>query len=205
MLDVNEKNQKYYFNAFENVFIISEKNVMDIDGFVEIEKEVYDSMMNLPNHLIVASENGYPISVPVGSYHFSALQNAFYPYSMQSVYLKAGSWPTDGQLVNESVYYEFSANKAPEGKLRTVNKKGLPVWTDAPKPSQEQLIAEADAKKVALLAEANNAIAPLQDAVDLDIATDEEIALLKEWRKYRVLLNRVDTSTAPDITWPVKP
>ncbi|HAI1496330.1 TPA: tail fiber assembly protein, partial [Escherichia coli] len=23
--------------------------------------------------------------------------------------------------------------------------------------------------------------------------------------KYRVLLNRVDTSTAPDIEWPVKP
>ncbi|ELW5865089.1 tail fiber assembly protein, partial [Escherichia coli] len=25
------------------------------------------------------------------------------------------------------------------------------------------------------------------------------------WKKYRVLLNRVDTSTAPDIEWPVKP
>ncbi|EMM5239625.1 TPA: tail fiber assembly protein, partial [Escherichia coli] len=25
------------------------------------------------------------------------------------------------------------------------------------------------------------------------------------WKKYRVLLNRVDTSTAPDIEWPKEP
>ncbi|EGS1765299.1 TPA: tail fiber assembly protein, partial [Escherichia coli] len=25
------------------------------------------------------------------------------------------------------------------------------------------------------------------------------------WKKYRVLLNRVDTSTAPDIEWPTSP
>ncbi|HHR6165904.1 TPA: tail fiber assembly protein, partial [Providencia alcalifaciens] len=28
---------------------------------------------------------------------------------------------------------------------------------------------------------------------------------LIEWKKYRVLLNRVDTSTAPDVTFPEKP
>lgn len=37
-------------------------------------------------------------------------------------------------------------------------------------------------------------IAPLQDAVDLEIATEEERSLLEAWNKYRVLLNRVDTS-----------
>ncbi|HHI0038141.1 tail fiber assembly protein, partial [Escherichia coli] len=30
-------------------------------------------------------------------------------------------------------------------------------------------------------------------------------ALLAAWKKYRVLLNRVDTSTAPDIEWPATP
>ncbi|EEU6178823.1 tail fiber assembly protein, partial [Salmonella enterica] len=45
-------------------------------------------------------------------------------------------------------------------------------------------------------------IAPLQDAVDLDIATDDEKAQLDEWKKYRVLVNRVDTSN-PD--WPAQP
>ena len=74
-----------------------------------------------------------------------------------------------------------------------------------PPKSKEQYIAEAEVKKQSLLAEATNAIAPLQDAVDLEMATEEEVALLKEWKKYRVLLNRVDTSTAPDIKWPEKP
>ncbi|MTD72748.1 phage tail protein [Escherichia coli] len=47
--------------------------------------------------------------------------------------------------------------------------------------------------------------APLQDAVDLEIATEEEASLLAAWKKYRVLLNRVDTSVAPDIEWPAVP
>lgn len=65
--------------------------------------------------------------------------------------------------------------------------------------------ADAEIQKQALMAEASDVIAPLQDAVDLDMATPEEESALKEWKKYRVLLNRVDTSTAPDIIWPVKP
>lgn len=74
-----------------------------------------------------------------------------------------------------------------------------------PPISKEQIIAEAEQQKQALLAEANNAILPLQDAVDLEMATDEEVAQLTAWKKYRVLLNRVDTSTAPNIDWPQKP
>ncbi|EGB7862196.1 tail fiber assembly protein, partial [Salmonella enterica] len=38
-----------------------------------------------------------------------------------------------------------------------------------------------------------------QDAIDPRIATDDEKAHLDEWKKYRVLVNRVDTSN-PD--WP---
>ncbi|HAY0242457.1 TPA: tail fiber assembly protein, partial [Escherichia coli] len=41
--------------------------------------------------------------------------------------------------------------------------------------------------------------------VDLEIATEEETLLLEAWKKYRVLLNRVDTSVVPDIEWPVAP
>ncbi|HGJ5876920.1 MAG TPA: tail fiber assembly protein [Arsenophonus sp.] len=48
-------------------------------------------------------------------------------------------------------------------------------------------------------------IIPLQDAVDLDMATEEEKQKLTEWRKYRVLFNRTDTSTAPEIDWPKTP
>lgn len=65
-------------------------------------------------------------------------------------------------------------------------------------------VAEAEQKKAFLLAEANIAIAPLQDAFELDMATDAEKESLLAWKKYRVLLMRVDTA-APDINWPLPP
>lgn len=52
---------------------------------------------------------------------------------------------------------------------------------------------------------ASEAIAPLQDAIDLGIATDKELIQLNAWKQYRVDLNRVDTSTAPDVDWPINP
>ncbi|HAH6919014.1 TPA: tail fiber assembly protein, partial [Escherichia coli] len=42
----------------------------------------------------------------------------------------------------------------------------------------------------------------LQDAVDLDMATEEEKLSLTKWKKYRVLLNRVQPENAPNIEWP---
>ncbi|WP_089534902.1 tail fiber assembly protein, partial [Escherichia coli] len=57
-------------------------------------------------------------------------------------------------------------------------------------------IREAEETKNNLMQVASEHIAPLQDAADLEIATEEEISLLEAWKKYRVLLNRVDTSTA---------
>lgn len=71
--------------------------------------------------------------------------------------------------------------------------------------SQNELIEQAETKKAELLSAAAAAIAPLQDAVDIGMATNEETALLLEWKKYRVQVNRVDTSTAPGIEWPEQP
>lgn len=59
--------------------------------------------------------------------------------------------------------------------------------------------------KDSLLAQATLAIAPLQDAVDLDDASEEEVALLKKWKQYRVAVNRIDANTAEDIEWPTQP
>ncbi|EHN8827165.1 tail fiber assembly protein [Enterobacter bugandensis] len=62
--------------------------------------------------------------------------------------------------------------------------------------------AEAQRNKLELLTQANNVIATLQDAVDLNMATDEETANLLEWKKYRVILSRVDINTP---VWPRLP
>lgn len=71
--------------------------------------------------------------------------------------------------------------------------------------TSSELISQATVKRDSLMAAATAAIAPLQDAVDIDEATDAEIALLKAWKKYRVALSRLDLSTAPDIEWPTPP
>lgn len=74
-----------------------------------------------------------------------------------------------------------------------------------PKLTHEQQIERAEAQKQAFIAEVAATIAPLQDAVDLDIATPEETSALKEWKTYRVMLNRVDTSLGADVVWPTRP
>jgi hypothetical protein len=62
--------------------------------------------------------------------------------------------------------------------------------------------AEAQRNKLELLTQANNVIATLQDAVELDMATEEETANLHEWKKYRILLSRVDVIKP---VWPPLP
>lgn len=66
-------------------------------------------------------------------------------------------------------------------------------------------IAEANATKAVLMKNASEHIEPLQDAIELGMATGEEKSRYDAWREYRVMLTRVDTNTAPIITWPVKP
>ncbi|MBS0057114.1 tail fiber assembly protein [Yersinia sp. Marseille-Q3913] len=66
-------------------------------------------------------------------------------------------------------------------------------------------VQEAEEKKTRLLNAAAAKIAPLQDAVDTGMATDDDKEQLAAWKTYRVLLNRIDTSKAPDIEWPVVP
>ncbi|OBU13298.1 hypothetical protein AYY18_00685 [Morganella psychrotolerans] len=78
-------------------------------------------------------------------------------------------------------------------------------WVTDKSAKKDSDIAAAEAQKQYLTAVATSTIAPLQDAVDLDIATPEEISALKEWKTYRVMLNRVDTSPGADVVWPMPP
>lgn len=70
-----------------------------------------------------------------------------------------------------------------------------------------QLLAQVQAETARLRKIADDAIAPLQDAVDLDEATAEEEASLRLWKKFRVALNRLpDQPGYPHtITWPEIP
>lgn len=137
-------------------------------------------------------------------YYFSATTNGFYPLSMKPDYDAAGSWPTDAKEVSIDVFNEFTGIP-PAGKMRGVDKKGQPCWVDIPPPTHAEQVAQAEQKKQQLLSDASAAIAPLQYAVDLDMATDDEKVLLLKWKKYTVEVNRIDIDKAPDIEWPDKP
>ena len=63
----------------------------------------------------------------------------------------------------------------------------------------------ATSQKKQLLSEANEQISYLQDAVDAKIASEQETQSLAEWKKYRVLVNRIDIEQAPNIDWPNNP
>lgn len=91
---------------------------------------------------------------------------------------------------------------SPEGEYQKWNGTS---WVKDAEAEKLFRIREADETKNSLMQVASEQIAPLQDAVDLGIATEEEISLLAAWKTYRVLLNRVDTSVAPDIEWPTMP
>ncbi|MBD2812861.1 tail fiber assembly protein [Xenorhabdus sp. Vera] len=71
--------------------------------------------------------------------------------------------------------------------------------------TKNELIYQAEKQKKELLTKSNIIIYPLQDAIELDIATGQEIAALTEWKRYRVMINRVDCSFAPNIKWPKQP
>lgn len=71
----------------------------------------------------------------------------------------------------------------------------------------EQLLTTVVADIAQRRAVADAAIAPLQDAVELDEATEAEAALLIDWKRYRVALSRLaDQEGYPnDIDWPAPP
>ena len=70
-----------------------------------------------------------------------------------------------------------------------------------------QLLGAVQADAASRRAAADSAIAPLQDAVDIDDATDAEVLALKAWKKYRVALNRLPEQPGypTDIDWPALP
>ncbi|WP_409249239.1 tail fiber assembly protein [Enterobacter hormaechei] len=135
---------------------------------------------------------------------YSASQNGFYNDLLKHDYTVAGTWPDDVSELSER-WYQYLISGQSKGKIIVANEYGQPVLANPPEITKEQLGIEAENKKSALMLEVNNILAPLQDAVDLGLATSKEEALLLEWKKYRILLNRVETSKAPDIEWPVKP
>lgn len=66
------------------------------------------------------------------------------------------------------------------------------------------IIQKNESVKNLLLSTANEKIAILQDAIDLDMQESNEGEQLKHWKKYRILVTRVDVNQM-DAKWPEQP
>ena len=129
---------------------------------------------------------------------YSPSNNAFYDNAINKVI------PGDAINITDQAWSDLLAGQA-EGKLIACGADMLPCLTDQPLPTAEELISQAEDKRSRLRAEADTAIQPLQDASDLGIATDDEASQLVTWKKYRVMLMRLDTKEVENIIWPEQP
>lgn len=111
--------------------------------------------------------------------------------------------PDDYVKVVDEDYDSLMAGQT-EGKVIVSDKNGYPVLAEPPAPTHESCCS-GEFSKTSLMQAANDIITPLEDASELGIATEEEAAALLRWKRYRVMLNRVDVTTAPDIEWPERP
>lgn len=88
---------------------------------------------------------------------------------------------------------------APSGQYQKWNGK---AWVKDEEAEKSATLAEATVQKSSLMQIANEKISTLQDSVELEMATDDEKEKLTDWKKYRVLLSRVDPAVAD---WPTLP
>lgn len=132
------------------------------------------------------------------NYVFSARELAFYPVDMIEVYKQSGVNLENAVAVSDDIRNRYNGSP-PEGLRLGVDSEGKPAWV-ALDPAE--VATRNEQTRSILRAKADDHIAWRQDAVDAEIATDEEAAELAAWKKYRVLLMRVDTA-AP--VWPTAP
>ncbi|MGS4350673.1 tail fiber assembly protein [Enterobacter roggenkampii] len=108
--------------------------------------------------------------------------------------------PDDAIEIDADEYHRLLEGQQ-NGLEITPGADGSPVLTEP----VIDYVAQAQQVKNSLRLTADAEISWRQDAVDAGMATDEETAALTEWKKYRVLLMRIDTSKAPDIDWSTQP
>jgi len=129
---------------------------------------------------------------------YSPSNNAFYDTAINKVI------PDDAVDITETEWADLLTGQA-KGKLIACGADLRPCLTEQPLPTADELIRQAEDKRSRLRAEADTIIQPLQDANDLGIVTDDEKSQLIAWKKYRVMLMRINTEDTGEIVWPERP
>lgn len=88
---------------------------------------------------------------------------------------------------------------APSGEYQKWNGS---EWIKDLELEKNTQIYEAEQNKKSLIKDCSDKISIIQDAIELEIATEQEKTNLLELKNRRVLLSRIDPQDAPDINWP---
>lgn len=129
---------------------------------------------------------------------FSPSTVGFYPFDIDYP-----SLPDDMIVVTEEEHAAAMSRQSNTVLTVIDGKLAIVPAPPPPPPTAGQVQAQRDA----LLLAARLRMEPLQDAVELDEATDAEIASLKAWKKYRVDLSRIEQQTGfpASVDWPLAP
>ncbi|MCO7263946.1 tail fiber assembly protein [Dickeya zeae] len=123
--------------------------------------------------------------------------------------IHGSSMPSDVVEISDDDYQTLLTRQAAGHIIQFDTLSGKPVAVPIPEPSADELakVATATAGKElqARRSVATSRITELMYADELGIATDIEKSALPEWKRYLVLLSRIDTTTTPDIDWPDLP
>ena len=136
---------------------------------------------------------------------YSASNNSFFAKNDIEKYEAAGWELSDVVDVAYDTYLEFIEDRTLKGKIRIAGDDGHPAWADIPPLTHEQEVSKAEDNRQSMLANANAITADWRTELALNIISDEDKSRLIEWMQYIKAVKAVDTSTAPNITWPDQP
>nr|WP_269195041.1 tail fiber assembly protein [Enterobacter kobei] len=115
--------------------------------------------------------------------------------------------PDTAVKISTDLYNQFAGVSWPEGKMLMTNESGEPTWGDVPPLTGDELIAQASARKEALIDQANAYMNSKQwpGKAAIGRLKGDELIQYNLWLDHLDSLEAVDTLEAPDIEWPVPP
>lgn len=114
--------------------------------------------------------------------------------------------PGDAFDIEDILYYELMDGQS-AGKIIINSPDNYPMLVEYPAKTQEQNIAEAEGVKKTLLRQAVDYINSMQWSGKAAIGrlTGDGLLHYGNWLDYMDALEAIDTSNAPNITWPSPP
>jgi hypothetical protein len=127
--------------------------------------------------------------------YYNAETNAFYDSEINSI-------PENSIVISGELHAELLQKQTVGMEIKS-DKNGCPVAIEHVL-TLDEIIEVNKSKKTTLINDANEKISILQDIIDLGMQESNEEQQLKQWKKYRVMLTRVDASDI-NAAFPQKP